>query len=225
MTQIYFVLGTPGTSVIFLSQLLGLFVNAKGPYGGTVNQLEWINEPEGYVTPEFFYDNITYTGYFPRIFSVSAKPDFEKLRSRFPNAKFVVITHTLNDIRLITNYLVETYYKNLSDPHAEINFRNILQTHSHLFSNINCNFDDFSENEKEIFKRIIQYQKLLDGYLNITETESDSLIIIPYNDIRFKAQQVLEKLSSFVGVGIPEPAVTYYNEIYENYISFRNQYQ
>jgi hypothetical protein len=216
MTQVYFVLGTPGTSVVFLSQLLGLFVNAKGPYGSTVNQMEWLQEPEGIITPEFFYDNITVTGHFPRVFSVSSKPNFEKLKSRFPNAKFVVITHTINEIEHISNYFYETYYNGTLDETVLEIFRSILSSHSHLFSNLEATPDTLTLKEKETFKKIIQYQKLLDGYTNITELETDSLIYIPYSSIRFHKNNVLEKFSNFVGVETPETAINYYEEILKN---------
>jgi hypothetical protein len=219
MTQVYFVLGTPGTSVVFLSQLLGLFVNAKSAYGSTVNQMEWLNEPEGPITTDFFYDNITVTGHFPRIFSVAAKPDFEKLRTRFPKAKFVVITHTLSEIPYMSNYFYDTYYKNFSETGSEDFYRDILRTHSHLFSNIDANPEDLTITEEETFKKILQYQKLLDGYTNITEPETESLIHVPYSDIRFQKQKVLEKFSNFIKVDIPETAINYYNQILENFSS------
>jgi hypothetical protein len=210
MTKTYFVLGTPGTSGIFLANLLSKYLDVNSSYPSLVNQVEYAQTPPEIITPEFFYDNLVVSNNLTNIFYVGMKPNFEKLRNRFPDSKFIVITHTLNEMQFISNYLFENYFKEHYDAGAEIPFKQILQDHRFLFSNIDATPYELSKYEEEAFKKVLQYHKLLDGYSNITEPETNSLLKIAFSDMMYFKNRVLDKLSSFTGIPTPESAVEFY---------------
>jgi hypothetical protein len=226
MTNKYFVLGTPGTSTTFLAHLLRNFVDADSSYPALVNQFKFSQEPPTIMTPEFYYDNLIIDNNLTNIFALPMRPDIETLRVRFPDCKIVVITHSIDEISYIANYYYKTFYSEMYDFGAEDPFKAILNAHSHLFSDLSATPSNLSQKEEEIFKKILQYNKLLDGYFNIGEPDSDLLIKISFSDILYQHNKVLEKISSFLGIDTPSAAAEFYKttiaQILEKFLPQRN---
>jgi hypothetical protein len=211
MTKQYFVLGTPGTATTFLAHLVRCYVDEGSSYPALVNQFEFSTPPGDIITPDFYYENLEINNNLVNIFSLATRPNIEKLRIRFPSSKIIIITHTLDEIAYIANYYYKAFFCDVYDAGADIHFKEILTTHSHLFSNVDASPFELSAKEEETFKKILQYQKLIDGFHNINELDSENLIKISFSDIIFRPV-VLEKLSNFLGKESPTSAVSFYQE-------------
>jgi hypothetical protein len=215
MKKLYFVLGTPGTSTTFIAHLLRHYVDVGSSYPALVNQHTFSEPPGEIITPESYYNNLIIDNNLNNIISLSMKLDIERLRIEFPDSKIIVVTHSLSEIEYIANFLYKTYFIETYDSGAAGPFKEILKQHSNLFSNIEASPSELTFKETEIFKKILQYHKLVDGYFNISYEESENLIKIPFSDILYQRNKVLEKLSNYIGTPTPLSASNFYQETIE----------
>jgi hypothetical protein len=197
----YFVLGTPGTLGVFVAHLVSKFIDTNSSYPAVINKYEYATEPPTVVDPDFFYDNLVINDSLPRVFSVGMKPEITKLRTRFPGSRIIVITHTLEEIPFIAEFLYRNYYSDFNAG-SEPSFREIISNHSWLFPNTDIVPANFTRKDEKIFKKILEYHKLLDGYGSTNFEETDYLVKISLTDIIYRPNTALSKLSAITRIDV-----------------------
>lgn len=211
MSQVYFVCATPGSSGNFLVKLLR---NLLGSPGG-LTQPTFTQTPPAVMTREFWFDNVE-IGDSP-VVHVPFRPDYEKLNARFPGCKIVVMTHGLPECNSIALDLWNDFYKDAFEFGAEPFFREIIESHSHLFPNKTLTPDIMTKFEINIFVKILTYQKLIEGFFCLDIPVSPDVIEIKHKEFYHKPAQVRAQLESFTGCTFNEPSINFHNQMAVNH--------
>lgn len=212
MSQVYFVCATPGSSGNFLVKLLrNLVAMPAGMTKPTFSQT-----PPDTMTRDFWFDNVE-VGNEVAI-HVPYYPDYQKLRDRFPGCKIIVMTHTLPECTTLAATLWKSFFKESYEFGAEPFFKDILDTHSHLFSSTTLTPDQLTPSEIKTFVKILEYQKVLDGFHNLTIPSDTDVIEIKHKNFYFQPAEVRSQLETFTGCTFTEPAVLFHNEIVSIYL-------
>jgi hypothetical protein len=212
MSQVYCVCATPGSSGNFLVKLIRNLIGASA--GMTPNTFS-LPKPD-IMTRDFWFDNIE-IGDNP-VVSSPYRPDYQKLQERFPGCKIIVTTHIVSETIALARNLWEGFYKNSYEFGAEPFFRTILETHSHLFSSTTLTPDQLTKSEISTFVEILRYQKILDGFHNLTVPTEPNILEIKHRSFYFQPELVREQLETFTGYTFTEPAITFHNELVLRYI-------
>lgn len=207
MSQVYFICATPGSSANFLIKLLGNLLGV----GGGMTQPTFTQSPPDVMTRDFWFDNVDIGSEV--IVHVPFYPDYEKLRTRFPGCKIVVMTHTLPECNTLARNLWKGFYKEAYEFGAEPFFKRILETHSHLFSSTTLTPEQLTTAEINTFIKILSYEKLLGGFHCLTIPSESDIIEIKHRDFYYQPAQVRTQLETFVGATFPEQAVNFHNEL------------
>lgn len=212
MSQIYFVCATPGASGNFLITLLRKLLVV------TDNNLQptFLSTPPIPITRDFWFDNVDIGD--ATVVHVPFRPDYEKLKIRFPNCKIVVLTHTLPECQTIAMNLWEGYYKNTYEFGAEPFFKKILESHSHLFSSITLTPDQLTQIEVNTFIRILSYQKLLDGFFCLNIPNDSDIIELVHRDLYLDPASFRNQIESFTGRVFDAMTIDFHNLVASNHI-------
>lgn len=212
MKQVYFVCATPGASGNFLVTLIRRLLLVTD----TKLQPTFLSTPPDPITRDFWFDNVDIGD--DTVVHVPIRPDYEKLKTRFPGCKIIVLTHTLSECNTIAMNLWEGYYKNAYEFGAEPFFKKILETHSHLFSSTTLTPDQLTRIEVNTFIRILSYYKLLDGFFCLTVPNDSDTIELVHRDLYLDPASFRNKLESFTGRVFDENLIDSHNQTTANYI-------
>lgn len=191
---IYFVCASPGSSGNFVSRLI------SGLTGATILdfvELTYSQPAPNIMDRDFFFDNVLVPEDTDTIISTPYRPDFNKINSRFPGSKIVVITHALQECTNIARAYFKSYYRDTYELGAEPFFRKMIADHSHLFSDIACTPDSLTQKESEICIKILAYQKLLDGFHSLVIPNDNNIVEIKFQDLFFNLDSVQQQLENF----------------------------
>ncbi len=207
--SVYFICNTPGTSGNFVGRMIkSIFPN---------NQIEITQQlvnvdPPQLLNAEYFYNNLT----LPEgnlIVNVHFRPNYQRLREISPGCKIIVIKHTTHEIQNISRGLYNTYYRDSYDLGASSFFHNIINSHSHLFSNPNVRPENLPPSEKEIFVRILAYYKLLDSFHNLAVPNDSDVLGLNFKDILYDISKVETLLENFTGYTFTESVKSLNREV------------
>lgn len=191
---VYFVCSTPGSLGNFVGRVLrGLHADENAVI---IPKPVFENEPE-VLTREYFFNNLSLPEEGTFIVHAPFRPDFETMKSRFPGCKIVVITHSVQESTHLAKIFFKTFFVNDYEAGAEPFFRKVLTDHNWIFSNVNATPADLTKKEKEVFVRIIAYQKLLDGFHSLTIPTDPDVLEIKFGDLIFKVPQIETALENF----------------------------
>lgn len=213
--EIYFVCASPGTSGNYVSRLL----NDLTSFAITdFTEITFAQSTEEPITRDFFFDNFIVPGDSNTILTIPFRPDYEKLSSRYPNCKIVVVTHSLHECTNIARAYYKSYYQDAYEAGAEPFFRKMIAVHSHLFSDVNCTPGTLTAKEIETCVKILAYQKLLDGFHNLTVPVSESVLEIEFKKLFFDQEHVEQQIEQFVGVQFTEQLKNMSRQLADEYI-------
>jgi hypothetical protein len=212
MSQVYFVCATPGASGNFLITLIrSLFLVTD-----TRLQPTFLSTTPDPITRDFWFDNVDIGD--ATVVHVPFRPDYEKLKTRFPGCKIIVLTHTLPECNTIAMNLWEGFYKAAYEFGAEPFFRHVLETHSHLFSSTTLTPDQLTPIEANTFIKILSYQKLLDGFFCLDIPDDSDIIELTHRDLYINPAHFRTQLESFTGRVFDEHLIDAHNQTTANYI-------
>jgi hypothetical protein len=196
--EIYFICSTPGTQGNLIGTMLRNLLDT-GDNTTFLNGHTFLADKPDVMTSEFFYTNIQIPETGKHIINVSFRPDYATLTSRFPECKIFVITHNLLDITQIALSLFYRYFVDCYTVGAEPFFRNILNQHPNLFSNTNAHVTELTESERRTFVKIVEYQKLMDGFYCLTVPQSNNVFELKYKEFINNAALTKQKISTATG--------------------------
>lgn len=213
--NLYFVCATPGSSGNFISRLINTV--CQGTEILDFNSISYTQPLSGQLTKDFFFENcIIPDG--DRVVSVPFTPDYQKLNSRFPECKIVVLTHRLEDC----NHIARAYYQSFFVEAYEISssqfFAKILQDHSHLFGDTNATPSELTETEKATFIKILTYQKLLDGFFCVNIPQDSNVLKIEFKNLFLNPSIVQAQIENFTGLTFGPVEQTLLNDLTSHYI-------
>ncbi len=198
--SVYFICNTPGTSGNFVGRMIkSIFPNNQIEI---TQQLVTADPPQS-LTADYFYNNLTLPD-GNLVVNVHFRPNYQRLREISPGCKIIVIKHTTHEIQAISRGLYKTYYQENYDLGAGPFYHSILNSHSHLFSNVNARPEDLSPMEKETFTRILAYHKLLDGFYNIEVPNDSDVLSLYFKDLFCDIAKVETQLETFTGYTFSE---------------------
>ena len=202
--KLYFSCATPGSAGNFVNRLIrGLDPDTEYL---DFSAITYSQTPPTVITKEFFFENIQIPDTGNYIVSVPFTPDYDKLNTRFPDSKVVVLTHSVEECNTIARAYYQSYFKESYEISSEPFFRNILQTHSHLFSNVNATPDELSDKEVSIFIKILSYQKLLDGFHSHVVPVSSNVVELKFRNLFLNTTDTEQRLEQFIGSTFNETA-------------------
>lgn len=186
----------------------------------SINQYTFsLPEPE-ILTSDFFYENIQIPETGQLIINSPFRPDFEKINSRFPDAKIVVVTHKLHELSKISRIFFKSYYEEGYETMSSSQFRKILLDHPSLFSNTQATPSQLSTTEREVFIKIVAYHKLLDGFY-LAEIPSDPNVFeIQYGEMFYDKETTKSKLELITGKTFTQDFSKVYDDIAELQLRF-----
>ena len=194
--QVYFICSTPGSSGNFVGRLIRSLIDT----GLMELTPHTFSQPAPDVlTPEFFYANLTIAEEGNVVVNVPFRPDYNTLTSRFPGCKIIVLTHRLQDCETLARGLVQSYYIDGYEFGSAPYFNQIIQNHSHLFSNVNALPTELTRKEQLILNKIVAYHKLLDGFYTLNVPSDSNILEVKFNDLYFNTTQVESQLEQFTG--------------------------
>lgn len=195
----------------------------QSPWGTTYsidNLPKYIDKLSSWRYPNL-YNHITILE-DPALLVVHVVPDFEKIYSKFPNAKTIVISYTIDDIpEIVSNSLLKNgleYFvdKALGMPvNADVIF---------LKNRYNKKFNqDFVGQEipfdikKEFF---LDYINLLGPKIKSTfytdpivpDKYKDRVLILPFHEMMHDKNKVLDQISKITGRPIKDTVVSFYDD-------------
>lgn len=231
----YFVCYSPGTSGAFIASLVAQIVNNTDrkfeftPNGNSHANMvdanggiDWARAPSP-VTAEYFYQNVfTFNSARPMVVQTHFKPVWTTIAERWPTFKVIMITHTDKDLEEIAASLFYKYYLDEFDSVAREAFLNVINVQApHAFSRNITSPKDMTDDEIKLFTKIIAYHKITDGYMypEIPEKYKDQVLNLKFKDITTDKDGTLNKLSTFLGMSIPE--ITKQN--YDAYIGYQQK--
>lgn len=187
------------------------------------------DEPEPEIkTAEWFYDHwsVNTANTSSHIVEIPYLPNFENVRSKYPTAKHVVITYTLEDTISIAAAVYQNYFVYAWDSglYTEL-FRNIIGSAPHLFSRTDLLPSELTTAERRAVLTIIQNQAFLAGFHNIQFPNDPLVFEIKYEEMTYKPAIFRQKLANIFGEPV-QPAVIadykgflqkYYNFVYNRY--------
>lgn len=158
----------------------------------------------------------------PALIVVHMPPDFEKVYSRFPNAKIIVISYTIDDIpEIISNNLlkngIEYFVDNTSDIPINPDVIFLKKRYKEKFK------QDFAGQEipidvkKEFF---LEYSNILGPKIKSTfytnpivpDKYKDRVLILPFHEMMHDKNKVLDKISKITGRTIKDTMVSFYDD-------------
>ena len=206
---IYFICSTPGSSGNSVVRLFRTIIEASS----VLEPVIFLQTPPAVMTPEFWFENIDPGA--NQVVRVPYRPDYAKLKERFPGCKIVVVTHLLPECTTIALTLWEDFYKDAYEFGAEPFFRAILENHSHLFSSTALTPDQLSTTEINTFIRILSYEKLLDGFHSLTIPTDPDILEITHRDFYYNRPHVKSQVETFTGATLTQAASEVYDQIAE----------
>ena len=217
-SPMYFICATPGTSGNFLVRIFRNLIEATS----ALSPPTFLSEPPSPMTRDFWFDN--FDPGTNQVIHVPYRPDYEKLKTRFPGCKIVVVTHLLQECHSVSLNLWEGFYKAAYEFGAEPFFRQTLENHSHLFSSTTLTPDQLTKKEIDTFIRIISYEKLLDGFHCLTIPTDPDIIEITHKDLYYNRAGVKEQIETFSGLTLRQVENDMYDQMAEAHIQsfFRN---
>lgn len=210
---IYFICATPGSSGNSLVRMFRTVIETTS----ALTPVTFLQTPVSPMTPKFWFENVD-----PgtnQVVHVPYRPDYAKLKERFPGCKIVVMTHLLTECNSIALSLWEGFYKNAYEFGAEPFFKQILETHSHLFSSTTLTPDQLSNKEINTFVKIVAYEKLLDGFHCLTIPNDPDVIEISHKDFYYNRPQVRSQIEAFTGSVFRQAEIDVYDQIAEAHIN------
>lgn len=218
MSQVYFVCATPGSSGNFLVKLIR---NLLGSPGG-LTPPTFLQTPPTPMTRDFWFDNVE-IGDNP-VMHVPFRPDYQKLKDRFPGCKIIVMTHSLTECGTIALHLWEDFYKDAYEFGAEPFFREIIESHSHLFSSTTLTPDQMTKKEINTFIKIVSYQTLLEGFYSLTVPTDPDILEIQHKDFYYQTALTRSRLELFTDTTFTDPAITFHDAVSKSYLDifFKN---
>lgn len=211
MSDIYFVCFTPGTSGMFVGSLLKQMINEfqiveNNASTGTVfvnglaPDIEYTTAPFP-LTSQYFFNN--YEILVPRMISVCSVPiypNFEIIQEKWPNAKVLLITHTLDEISDISKRLFYDFYLDGFEITASVPYYKILETNANLFSDTRKHPSELTDHERQTFIKIIESHRLLDGFHKPLENTPNNVFVLPYNTLLTNMDQTFDLLTEMTGI-------------------------
>jgi len=206
---IYFICATPGSSGNSVVRLFRSIIEASS----VLEPVTFLQTPPNIMTPEFWFENVD-PG-LNQVVRVPYRPDYAKLKERFPGCKIVVVTHLLPECTSLALTLWEGFYKDAYEFGAEPFFRSILENHSHLFSSTELTPYQLSSTEINTFVRIVAYEKLLDGFHCLTIPDDADILEITHKDFYYNRPYVKAQIETFTGATLQQAASEVYDQIAE----------
>jgi hypothetical protein len=230
----YFVCYTAGTSGAFLASIVSQIVNSTDKkFAYTMNGnshaniidsnggIDWALAPSP-CTPEYFYTNVfTFNSARPMIVQTHILPHWEIIKERWPNFKVILIKHDLEDVDEIAVNLYYKYYVDDFDVTSKDAFIDVIYKQSSAFPKNITHPNQLTEEEVKAFIKVLINHKLSDGYIypEIPPEYEKNAIIIQYKDIVKNPKLVLDTLSKFLKMPIPEISV----DNYAAYLDYQNK--
>jgi len=211
-SPIYFICATPGSSGNFLVRIFRNLIGAST----VLTPPTFLQEPTGPMTRDFWFDNVD-----PgqnQVMHVPYRPDYAKLKSRFPGCKIIVLTHLVSECNNLSLNLWEDFYTAAYEFGAEPFFRQTLEAHSHLFSSTTLTPDQLTKKELNTFIKIIAYQKLLDGFHNLIIPTDPDVIEITHRDLYYNRAQVKSQIETFTGFTLRQAESDMYDQMAQSHI-------
>lgn len=172
------------------------------------------------------YAYFTFTG-SPGVITVHAYPDFDTIRSRFPDAKVVLVSYTNNNIDEITgNSLLKNGFEKLLRNSGEScnDTRFITTVYKSMFEEDYTGQYIQESYRHDIFNRY--KSRVWNEFYNSEFVNPqvpidfiDKTLILEYTEMYTDMQSVLDKISSFTGAAIQDNIV----QLYKNYLAGRQQ--
>lgn len=189
----YFICSAPGT----LSLMIGFII--RNAISGVLNPYNHYS-----TTDEDFYDQVTFppvpTSSTPIITFCHFRVDFQRMLQEFPDSKIIVITHTIFELNSIVQPLFNDYYLNGYPSASGDAFHGIINNYPHLFSTPNVTPQTLSIKERLIFLKILEHQKILEGYHCLTIPESSNILELKLKDISYNPTVTKDKITTFLNV-------------------------
>jgi len=230
----YFICYTAGTSGAFIASLVSQIVNeTERKFAFTMNGnshanmvdsnggIDWALAPSP-CTSEYFYRNVfTFNSSKPMVVQTHLQPAWEIAKERWPDFKAIIVQHSLEDVDEIAVNLYYKYYVDDFDVTAKQAFLDVIHKQSTAFSKDVIHPNQLSEEEIKAFIKVLIYHKISDGYMYpvIPEEYKNNAMILPYREIITNKDVVLDKLSKFLGMSVPEIS----SDNYDAYLEYQKK--
>lgn len=217
--QTYFICATPGTLGNFLGRVLKDLLSADTAdiiFPFTEDQTGILASDD--LTPEYFYNNLQVPDEGTYIVNSPFRPNYDILRQRFPECKIIVVSHSVQEIQLISRALFRDYFMALYEAGAEPFFRKIINDHDWLFSSNDVTVENLTRIEKEIFVKILAHQKLLDGFHCLTIPADPGVIEVKFDKIFYHLSDVETQLETLTGNTFTESEKLLHANLIQGYV-------
>jgi hypothetical protein len=230
----YFICYTAGTSGAFIASLVSQIVNnTERKFAFTMNGnshanmvdsnggIDWALAPSP-CTSEYFYRNVfTFNSAKPMVVQTHLQPAWEIAKARWPDFKAVIIQHDLADVDEIAVNLYYKYYVDDFDVTAKQSFFDVIYKQSTAFPADITHPAQLTEEEVKAFIKILIYHKISDGYMNpvVPDEYKENALILPYREIITSKDIVLNKISNFLGMPVPELS----SDNYDAYLEYQQR--
>lgn len=197
--ELYFVCASPGTTGNFIGKMIKNAIST-----GTNSEIILLENSFNAPTPEvltadFFFDNIIVPEDDSVVINSPFIPNYEKIFSRFSDAKVVVVTHSLTDCLNLAKTFFKSYYVFNYEFGADIHFKKIIDAYPHLFKNPDVTPNQLTLKEQNIFIKILEHQKVVDGFHSLEVPTNPNVLEIAFRDIHFNNHKVESQLEQFIG--------------------------
>lgn len=223
---IYFIISSAGTAGNSIGDMIHS-THLDNNMPSLLNTYTYDAEVPEVLTEDFIYNHIQIdNSAHAHVINLHVYPNCDRLKERFPDCKIIIVTHNICDIvynfshNVYRSFYIDLYDAGISKPW----FDDIIASHPRLFSNPTVRPDELTGEELLAFKLLIQHQKLLDGFWNITVP--DTATEIRFFDIIRNPAATKSTMVSLLGMPLGTTALANYNAMYQSSTSyFQHSYQ
>jgi len=177
------------------------------------------------ISKDWFYNhwsiNPATTG--SHVCNVFHLPDYENIQTKYPNAKNIVVTYSLDDCNTVATSIFEHYYIKSweNDDYVKDSFKNTIENYPNFFPDSTITPFDLTLQQKRTLQYILSNQAVLAGYHNLVIPDSPNIFEIKYQEMIYKPEIFKEKMCNILNVDTLHPAVLVdYNDFLTKYHQF-----
>lgn len=181
-------------------------------------------EPPAQISDDWFYSHwsIDTATTATQIIDIPHLPNYDNVSTKYPNAKQIIITFSVEDTFSIAAAEFQHRYVHSWDQGIWVDvLRNILTGYPKFFPNPNVAPSEMTAIQTRTLLSILQNATLLSGFHNLeVPTDNPNIIEIKYGEIVYKPSVLKAKLASIIGEPLQPAAVTDYRGFMQSYHTY-----
>lgn len=199
--NIYFVHGRPGTGVNLLDRVVrSILDNGNGDvYFNRGYIFTNTTTPYQSVDEEFWYANIEFLSSGTFVHTLYWWPRFEELKQKRSGTRFIMLTHTVNDVTAIA----ENFTSAIGNKQIigwEQFLKGVLETHPTIFPNPNADWEDLTATQKIVFEKVLENVIIMEQEWLKTVPAYDYVLEIPFRQFWTDPVTTVDQIKTFAGV-------------------------